>query len=277
MNELIVIKQLPIIEEHLKSMQESVNRRVSEAMSLACTPETLTDVKRVRAELNKEFEDLEKRRKEVKRSIMEPYERFESVYGECISAGYKMAVKHLGEKISETESTIKSECLSRLKDYFNEVCALEQVEWLEFERMGLLVDLTTAKQKTPKKAMEQIKSFVSGVSKDVSAIDHLADRDEIMVEYRKHLDFARAVSTVQTRKRLIEKEAEASRQREAHQEAQRAAVERVQAVAPPVNTHAPQMQPRESESITLSFTVTGTKEQLIALREYMKKEGIKYE
>ena len=36
MNELIIIKQLPIIEENLKSLSEDIDKKVENAKSLVC-------------------------------------------------------------------------------------------------------------------------------------------------------------------------------------------------------------------------------------------------
>ena len=69
MNELIKVVQLPVIEEQLRSMKETVDKRVGEALSLVCTEETVQTVKGVRAELNKEFQTLEEQRKEVEMDL----------------------------------------------------------------------------------------------------------------------------------------------------------------------------------------------------------------
>ena len=69
MSELIQVKQLPVIEEQLRSMKEQVEARTSEAMSLVCTEETVTAVKKARAELNSQFAELEEQRKAVKKAV----------------------------------------------------------------------------------------------------------------------------------------------------------------------------------------------------------------
>lgn len=69
-NNLIVVKQLPIIEDQLRQVKASVDARVAQALALACTEETYKDVKKARAELNKEFQDLEARRREVKKRFL---------------------------------------------------------------------------------------------------------------------------------------------------------------------------------------------------------------
>ena len=78
-NTLMKVTQLPVIEEHLRSRKEQTERRVAEAMSLVCTDETLTSVKNIRAEMNREFADAEPQRKAIKAAIMEKYDSFEAV------------------------------------------------------------------------------------------------------------------------------------------------------------------------------------------------------
>ena len=67
-NELIVVKQLPIIEDQLRKIRKNVEQRVNVALSLVCTEDTYKEVKKERATLNKEYQELEARRLEVRRS-----------------------------------------------------------------------------------------------------------------------------------------------------------------------------------------------------------------
>ena len=67
MNEnIIVVKQLPQIEEHLQAIKEEVTAKVNDALSLVCNEDTIKEVKAVRANLNKDLKDFEERRKAVK-------------------------------------------------------------------------------------------------------------------------------------------------------------------------------------------------------------------
>ena len=81
-NEIIVVKQLPVIVEQLAQVKETVLQRVQTATSLVCTDETVKEVKKARAELNAEFKAWEEKRKEVKTAVMTPYEKFEADYKE---------------------------------------------------------------------------------------------------------------------------------------------------------------------------------------------------
>ena len=63
MEELIIVKQLPIIEENLKKLSEEIDLKVNNATNLICSEETVKEVKKVRAELSNKFKELETQRK----------------------------------------------------------------------------------------------------------------------------------------------------------------------------------------------------------------------
>ena len=91
MQDLIIIKQLPQIEEHLKELSIEVEQKVENAKSLICTEENVKTIKEVRADLNKEFKEVEKQRKTVKEQVLAPYMQFEEVYKQYISDKYRSA------------------------------------------------------------------------------------------------------------------------------------------------------------------------------------------
>ena len=117
---LIVIKQLPVIEEHLQKMKLEIEQRVGMANALECSEDTRKEVKKVRTQLNKDLADFENRRKEVKKKIEEPYKQFEQIYKENISEPFKAGISKLDEKIRTVESGIKSEKERKVKAYFDE-------------------------------------------------------------------------------------------------------------------------------------------------------------
>lgn len=279
--DLIQVVQLPVIEERLRSMKEAVERQTTDAMALVVNDNTLTQVRKVRADLNKTFTDLEEQRKAVKKAVMGPYESFEKVYKECITEPFKRADADLKGKVSAVEDGIKSECEAKMREYFSELCAAERVDWLKFEWVGLKITLDVARQKSHAKLREQIAGFVVGVAQAVNAISKMEDAEEIMAEYRQCLDMGRAIGIVQDRHQRIEEERQAAEARRAAQEAQAAAVQKVEAVAPPIVLEPPVAAPapqREDEKVyKCSFTVRATKAQLKRLKEFMNQEGIRYE
>lgn len=273
-NSLMKVTQLPVIEEHLRSRKEQTEQRVAEAMSLVCTDETLTSVKNIRAEMNREFADAETQRKAIKAAIMEKYDSFESVYRECIADPYKRADADLKAKIDATESEIKSRCEEMLLGYFQELCAVNEVDFLSFGQTGVKVDMASARAKTPKKLMEQIKLKVDGVAQDMKTIGTMGENaPEIMVEYKKNLDLSLAISVVNERHRRAEEEREAVK-RHTVTPAARAAGDTVAA--------APQVVPKRVEQaaverLTVSFRVTDTRERLRLLKQFLVSNGYQYE
>ena len=277
MQDLIKIVQLPVIEEHLRSLKQEIEQRTQQVTSLICTDETLSEVKSVRADLNKEFAELEEQRKTIKNAIMQPYEQFETVYKECVSNCYKNADSVLKSKIADVESALKSECRERLEQYFEELCGLESTEFLKFEQIGLNIDMASARAKTPKKLMGQIKEFVQRVSGDVKTISSMENDFEILTEYKQTLNLSQAISVVNQRKERIEHEKQLAEECKQAQEVQEQAVKKVEAVAPPI-VEPPVIEPKQSEKMfSCTFKVIATKEQLLKLKDFMNMEGIKYE
>ena len=133
--ELVIVRQLPEIEEHLKAFKAAVDDRVSMAMQLVCTEDTLVEVKAARAELGKDFKALEERRKEVKKKILSPYEAFEKVYAECVSDAFKKADAVLKSRIDEVENGLKAEKAERIKTYYAEYCEAKGVDFIPLERV----------------------------------------------------------------------------------------------------------------------------------------------
>ena len=273
-NTLMKVTQLPVIEEHLRSRKEQTEQRVAEAISLVCTDETLTSVKNIRAEMNREFADAETQRKAIKAAIMEKYDSFEAVYRECIADPYKRADADLKAKIDATESEIKSRCEEMLLGYFRELCAVNEIDFLSFGQTGVKVDMASARAKTPKKLMEQIKLKVDGVAQDMKTIGTMGENaPEIMVEYKKNLDLSLAVCVVNERHRRAEEEREAVK-RHTVSPAARAAGDTVAA--------APQVVPKRVEQaaverLTVSFRVTDTLERLRLLKQFLVSNGYQYE
>lgn len=268
MESLIAIKQLPVIEEHLRTLKDRWEQRALDAENMVCTEDTIQAIKAFRAEMNKEFEDVESRRKAVKNAVMGPYNAFEATYKDCITDAYRRAYAALTVKINKVELDIKTRCEDGLREYFAELCAAYHLDWLTYERaveLGFKVDMASAKAKTPKKLREQLKEFVERVARGVEAISGLDNANEIMVEFMRTLDAMEATVIVRERYQRIEEQKAAQEARKAEQERESEMVRRVEALAPP------------EPVVKCTFTVRATKAQLRKLREFLNMEGIEYE
>lgn len=266
--DLIQVVQLPIIAERLQTLKARWEQKAADAEAMVCTEDTVQAVKAFRSEMRKEFEEIEALRKQVKAAVMKPYNDFEEVYAACVTIPFNKSDGTCKEKISSTEHGIKQRCEDGLREYFDELCAAYHVEWLKYEQAGINVDMTSAKQKTPKKLREQALTFVVNVSKDIEAISQVDNADELMAEYKRRLSLPEAFTAVQDRHRRIEAERKQMEQMAARKVSECNVVAHVEALAPPTVAE---------EQITVTFTVTDTKDRLIALRGWMKANGYKYD
>ena len=278
MDDLIVVKQLPVIVEHLRTPKERWEQRALDAEAMVCTEETIQAVKAFRTEMRKEFDEVEALRKEAKQAVMDPYNRFEAVYKECITTAFQRADHACSSKVFEVENDMKLRCEEGLRDYFAELCAVHHLDWLAYDRAGIKVDMAFAKAKTPKKLREQLASFVAGVAQGVDRISSLDDAEEIMVEFQRSLDAADAICTVRERRRRIEAQKSEQEARRAAQEQEATMVQRVEALAPPVVLETPpEKDPNEIIHRLTFVCVNATRAQLRRVREFLNREGIQYE
>lgn len=290
MNEtaLIRVTQLPVIEEQLRKVKEAVDQAVLDAAAMVCTEETVQAVKSRRAELNKQFDALEAQRKAVKRAVLEPYERFEAVYKDCITGPFKAADAALKGKITEVEDVQKAECEQKCREYFAELCAVHGVEWLKYEQAGLKISLTEAKKAAPSGLFDRLNEFAARVACDVDAIDKIPEDDRraaVMAEYKRHLSLSRAMADVQSRIDAEAAERKAAEERAERQKRQAEAVAKVEAAAPVMDPPVAVETPREAEPVKARFfrfwatdaQFETIKPELRALVQKMKQEGISYE
>lgn len=166
-NDLIVVEQLPIIVQHLRGVKANAEKEVQDALSLACTEETVQIVKKRRAELNSAFKDLEARRKAVKKEVMAPYDTFEAVYKECVTDVFGPADKQLAQRIAEVEDGLKQDKAAKVVAYFSELQrANPELEWVNFEDIGLSITLSASL----KSLKASVKKYMDDVAKDIECI-----------------------------------------------------------------------------------------------------------
>lgn len=278
-NEIIVVKQLPVIEQQLAQIKEQVAERVSAAMKLVCTEDTVKAVKKARTELNAEFKAWEDKRKEVKTAVMTPYEKFESVYKDCISDAYKAADKDLKQKIDEVEQELKSKKAAEIRSYFEEYLASKDIDFVTYEQAGINVTLSASL----KSLKEQVKTFIDRIVSDLALIETFTDlKTEILVEYKKSLNVSDAITGVKARAKAVQEE---QTRQEAEAEKRAAEAQRVEAIKAaipeaPAAVEAPteqQAAPAPEQKFCIRFTVKGTKEQLIALKKFLNEGEYEYE
>ena len=200
---LIIVEQIPVITERLRSVKDEVQKKAEQAMSLVCTEDNYKIIKQIRAALRKEFDALEEQRKIVKKQVTDPYKQFEDVYKDCVADAYKAADADLKQKITEVEDEIKDRHHARLLELFVHYCEdlgiPEKFRWLGDVKIALNENETTLNFSAQERAYQ--------IWNDLRTISYQEYKDEILVEYATGVSCSQAISNVMERHKALEEQA----------------------------------------------------------------------
>ena len=248
MNELKIVQPL-VITGGFDEIKSKVEKRVNTALNLAVSIDNIKEVKKYKAELNKELKALEDERKRVKAEALKPYNDWEQKYKECVSIPYKEAEQKLKGQITEIEDLKKKEILNEVKDFFNGylLTKSEEVQKLaKYEDMNLKILLSS----NIKKLRETCTTYIDNVERDISIINNQQYADEVMYEYSKCHNVAFAIQNVVARHNVIDK---------------------------PKETPA-EVKTEVKDTFDCTFTIKGaTIEQLQRVKIFFEREGLTYE
>lgn len=314
MKEIITLQQAPIIGyDRMQLASEQIAKRIAslDLENQVVTSETVAAVKKLRAELNKEFKEIEAVRVFIKKKVTEPYSEFEVKYKELIKAQYESADTTLGDKVTAFEGQLKEAKADELKAYFDELCAAKGIDFLSFE--GLRLNITLSEPVS--KLKTTIKGAVDSVANDLELINSVPESDEykseVLAEYKRTLSTAGAFKAVNERRDARAAELKRLEAQKEAAQAQAAEIARAQAAqvqtqapilqAPTMATNAPvapvQAQPQApilqaptmatsapiapvqgqtetSQLIECAFKVRATMEQLRALKQFLITNNI---
>ena len=287
--QIITIKQLPIIEERLQLIKAEIDAKTQHVLALDCNDATVKAIKSLRADLNKDFSELEEKRKEVKRAVMSPYERFEEVYTECVTNIYKQTDAILKGRIAIVENAIKANKDKEVKAYYDEYAESLGIDFVPYEKSGITVTLSAS----AKKLKEQAAAYLDRIADELKLIGTQPQdlQPEILVEYKRTVNVAYSIQTVIERKKAIEEEAERARQQAEQQTIYEAAEARVdeavesygeeqqEAIASPT---VAEIQEQPAKLYRVAFAVYGSLEGVKLVKnflanDFLKNGGKKYE
>lgn len=277
MTNIITLKQEPIISyAKIQEVGQEVQKRISELNleNQIATADTIQAIKTTRTDLNKEFAVFEDQRKFIKKAVETPYKEFEQKYKEFISQHYNNADEILKDKISRFENELKNEKTERIRIYFLELAQSKNIDFLAFERLNLKITLSAS----DKSLREQVDRFVLDVADKLDLLKSVPESNdfkaEVLFEYKKTLDMNNSLLIVQERKKAKEEElkrAEIDKEKKAKE------LQKQEPTTPqPEILQAPKVEEPTAEPklYTTSFRVKGTKEQLVALKQFIISNNI---
>lgn len=268
MSDLLSVSALDQTEANLIKINAECSQKIQVALNALCTEETKQSVKKLRAELNKEFSEYEAERKERTVEYEKPLRMFRAMYDRYITQPFKDADRVLKSKILEVETLQKEEKEAEIKSYAEELKSLYVLDWLDIDRIMPNITLSASLKSLKAAVAEKLDK----INSDVNCIDAIDSSGEMFAEYMNCLDLATAKITVEKRRKAVEEAEKAKAAYNQQETINRQAEEKIDMLAPPtVEEEKP-----EEKKYTMTFTVSGTMEQLKALKAFMIESKIDF-
>ena len=258
--------------------------------NMVVTEDGIAAAKSDKAKIRKISSAISEQRIAVKKRYLEPYNAFEANMKE-LSGMCDEASKNIDDQLKKFEEQRKAQKRAELLSFYQ---AMNAPAWLTFERIEnpRWMNVTFSMDEAQKEITEK----VSAINADIESISGFDAEfaNEMLLEYRKTLNVSgaiqrgnelrrmkqdrerrRAEQEAAERAREAEREAEKHRRAEAAIEAQRAREAAETATPEEKQTQEPEKQLKEEPIQVLDFRVYVTQEQKIALRDWLKENGIR--
>jgi hypothetical protein len=274
------------IEFNFDELKGELETRLEKYQGLAYTDETIQDAKKDRATLNKFTEALRAKRIEIKNRCLEPYNAFEAKINE-LSGMIAEPLEAIATQIKGYEEQKRAEKRTEIEDHWNglgsNVKALVSLDRI-FDPKWLNVGTTM------KKIKEAISEFIEKVETELALIEDLGTEfeDQVVRVYLQDFNVAKAMAE---NKALLEQKGKREEFKRQQEEAARKAAEAAKAQEQPAPASDPEPEPEPQPQAApvsvkpkaappvvkqMDFRVWATSEQLTALAQYLRDNGIKY-
>lgn len=249
-----------VIEFNYDELNNWIVEQVEQYKGLTYTDETIKNAKEDRAKLNKFRENIDNARKDVKKRYLEPYNNFEEKV-KTLLALIEEPAKAIDVQVKAYEENKKVEKRAEIEAFYNAVIGdLASLLTLDKIFNSKWLNATTS----IKSVQTEIEQIIAKVKFDLATIKDLKSEWELTLidTYLNTLDVAAALrekTRLEERKKAIMEEG---------------SIEQTMPI--PVFEEPKQEEPTTVKVYTRKFWVKGTADQLRALGQYMKENGIEY-
>lgn len=278
---------LPQEIENLEALKAELAPKLDYYNNLVVTEDSIKAAKTDKANLNKLRTAIEDQRKSIKKQYLEPYNLLEAQCKEVVAL-IDAPIKAIDTQIKAFDEIEKQEKYTALSEAFT---ALNAPEWVKIE------DILNPKWGNKTEKLDSLKAeMADNLKKLTDDFDKLAEmygeREyylPIVNRFKTTKDFSQtAVYAVQLESEYKKEQERKAKEEELRQQMLKAA-ESVQnapeppeveqsVIAPPAEQITVSIESERHEPILIGrFEVECTKTQLIALRDFMKAQGIKFE
>ncbi|MFL9486320.1 DUF1351 domain-containing protein [Staphylococcus sp. KUGN1] len=205
-NYKIITTQGNVTFEEYDNLLSEANNLAEHVKQVEVNEENVKEAKRLMAQMNNRVKELENTRKDVKKTILEPYNHFENQV-KTIKSIIDDAVSHVKKQERELTEQERENKKQAIADIFD-----KRIKHYGFEKlMGFAEFLKPQylnKSFSMNKVENELVEWLEKTKRDLDTIDKLDNRDELIVEYQNTQDLAVAFEIIdkrnQRRKQIAE-------------------------------------------------------------------------
>lgn len=280
------IKSVGEIESNMKEVKGYVQELNNYYKNVTFTEETLKQAKEEKAKVNKFKAEVADYRKKIIAEYNKPIKVFEDTAKET----EKILVETyntINQQVAGYEEKQKQQKEQEIRNYFEEYKTANNIDFVDYGQAHINVTLTSS----IKSLKEQVKQFIDEIVDDLKLIETQECKEEILVEYKQSLNVSRAIQEVANRHKLLEEEKKKQEELKSKQlqQAQKIIDERIkqeteitkQALDNFIKKEPQILQEpieeKTEETLTLKFTVRGSRTKLKELKNFLENGGYDYE
>lgn len=266
-----------------EELKVAIAEKMKEYKGLVFTEETISEGKKDRANLNKLRGAIDDERKRVKKLCMEPCNRFEKEVKEVLALVDEQ-ISAIDIQIKEVEQIKREEKRKAVQELF------ESIGFQKFVTLEMIWDEKWLNASVALSKVEnQMKETMYRIGEEVGTISRLPEFSfEAMEVYKKTLDLTQAIKKGQELADIQKRKEEALARQKVEEERRKAeeaaAGKESENPEEAADTHDAPKKAEENDYtrvvsepvMRIDFRVWGTKEQILALRDYMKQNDLKF-
>lgn len=266
------IKSVGEIESNMKEVKGYVENLNNYYKNITFTEETMKDAKDEKSKVNKFKSQVADYRKNIIAEYNKPIKIFEDTAKETeklLAETYNT----INQQVANYENKQKEIKEQEIKEYFEECKIANNIDFITYGQAKINVTLSASM----KNLKEQAKSFIDKVADDLKLIETQEHKTEILVEYKQTLNVSQAITSVTNRFKAIEEEKKKIEQEKELQEFVVDTAKESDKYSEQIILNAPSIEEKTEETLTLKFTVRGTRTKLKELKQFLESGGYDYE
>ena len=262
------IKSVGEIESNMKEVKRYVENLNNYYKNITFTEETMKDAKDEKSKVNKFKSQVADYRKNIIAEYNKPIKAFEETE-KLLAETYNT----INQQVANYENKQKEIKEQEIKEYFEECKIANNIDFITYGQAKIDVTLSASM----KNLKEQAKSFIDKVADDLKLIETQEHKTEILVEYKQTLNVSQAITSVTNRFKAIEEEKKKIEQEKELQEFVVDTAKESDKYSEQIILNAPSIEEKTEETLTLKFTVRGTRTKLKELKQFLESGGYDYE